>query len=152
MMPVDASVLQGPSMAAAFPVPAPGQYAVQLFFSELYFQSAGQRIFDLDIAGLPALSCFDIFLAAGGPDRGIVATFLVRPGNGCWWHDACRYGPGTCMLMITYLEACMCIYHFTYFFKGCDVRLVKVMNCYFNNMVFKGLGLLAVDAGSARWG
>ena len=67
-------------MAAAIPVPAPGQYAVQLFFSELYFQSAGQRVFDLDIAGLPALSCFDIFYAAGGPDRGIVATFLVRPG------------------------------------------------------------------------
>ena len=67
-------------MAAAVPVPAPGQYAVQLFFSELYFQSAGQRVFDMDIDGLPALSCFDIFHAAGGPDRGVVATFLVRPG------------------------------------------------------------------------
>ena len=68
-------------MAAAVPVPAPGPYAVQLFFSELYFQSAGQRVFDVDIANQPALSCFDVYLAAGGLDYGMVTTFLVRPSK-----------------------------------------------------------------------
>ena len=101
MLPVGARVLQGPSMAAVVPVPAPGPYAVQLFFSEIYFRSDGQRVFDMDIAGLPALSCFDVYYAAGGLDHGLVATFLVRPESACWLRDA-RPNDGTLTFVDTY--------------------------------------------------
>ena len=66
-------------MALDVPLPHPGTYAVQLFFSELYFSAAGQRVFDVDIADLPALNCFDVFQAAGGYDHGVVITILVHP-------------------------------------------------------------------------
>ncbi|KAK9838490.1 hypothetical protein WJX81_002661 [Elliptochloris bilobata] len=81
-MPLFQKQCQGTVMAAAIPVPTPGQYAVQLYFSELYFQAAGQRLFDVDVAGLPALSCFDIFREAGGFDHGTVVTFLASVGLG----------------------------------------------------------------------
>ena len=66
-------------MAMDVPLPHPGTYAVQLFFSELYFHAVGQRLFDVDIADLPALSCFDVFQAAGGHDHGAIITVLVGP-------------------------------------------------------------------------
>lgn len=66
-------------MAMEVPLPHPGTYAVQLFFSELYFRAAGQRLFDVDIADLPALNCFDVFQAAGGSDHGTIITILVGP-------------------------------------------------------------------------
>ena len=66
-------------MAVDVPLPHPGTYAVQLFFSELYFDAAGQRVFDVDIADLPALNCFDVFQAAGGYDHGIAITIMVHP-------------------------------------------------------------------------
>lgn len=70
---------QGASMAIEVPLPHPGTYAVQLFFSELYFSAAGQRMFDVDIADLPALNCFDVFQSAGGYDHGIIITVMVEP-------------------------------------------------------------------------
>jgi len=44
-------------------------YSVRLDFAELYFTSAGQRIFNVSINGSQVLSNFDIVAAAGGRIR-----------------------------------------------------------------------------------
>ena len=56
-------------------------YNVKLDFSEPVFNSAGSRVFDVDINGqpVPSLTNFDVFAAAGGENTayatsGIVAT------------------------------------------------------------------------------
>jgi hypothetical protein len=44
-----------------------GTYTVVLHFAELYFTSAGQRVFSVLANGQAVLSDFDIFAAAGAP-------------------------------------------------------------------------------------
>jgi hypothetical protein len=56
---------------------APGKYNVVLKFAEIYWTSAGQRIFNVAINGSPVLSNFDIIAAAGAPLTAIDETFPV---------------------------------------------------------------------------
>jgi hypothetical protein len=48
---------------------------VTLYFAEIYFSSAGQRVFNVSINGTTVLSNFDVYAAAGGKDRAIARTF-----------------------------------------------------------------------------
>jgi len=59
-----------------FPVPN-GNYNVTLKFAELYFSTAGARIFGVSINGASVLSGFDIFAAAGGQFKAIDKSFPV---------------------------------------------------------------------------
>ncbi|NNL70894.1 MAG: choice-of-anchor D domain-containing protein, partial [Acidimicrobiia bacterium] len=60
----------------------PGQYRVNLYFAETFVNSAGARLFDVDIEGVEVLNSFDIFAAAGGKNAGIVRGFdVVSDGN-----------------------------------------------------------------------
>ena len=47
-------------------------YAVRLHFAEIYWNAAGQRVFNVALNGSPVLSNFDIFAAAGGKDIAVV--------------------------------------------------------------------------------
>ena len=64
-----------------FPVPN-GNYTVALKFAEIYFQSAGSRIFNASINETPVLTDFDIVAAAGGPLKPIDELFPVTVTNG----------------------------------------------------------------------
>jgi hypothetical protein len=56
----------------------PGQlYAVTLHFAESYFTAAGQRVFDVSLNGVPVLTGFDIFAAAGRADAAVTRTFFA---------------------------------------------------------------------------
>ena len=66
----------GSSFSYAIPAPA-GTYSVTLKFAELYWPSAGQRIFNVAINGATVLSNFDIVAAAGGSARAVDRTFPV---------------------------------------------------------------------------
>ncbi len=84
---------QGSSLAGSLLLPAAGQYIVELFFMELYWSAAGERVFDLDINGLPALRCFDIWQQAGGGKRSLVVTFLARARARSQWLSAPKAYP-----------------------------------------------------------
>lgn len=58
-----------------------GNYNVLLKFAEIYFTSAGQRIFSVSINGNPVLTNFDIVAAAGAPLTAIDQTFPVAVTN-----------------------------------------------------------------------
>jgi LmbE family N-acetylglucosaminyl deacetylase len=64
-----------------FPVPS-GSYAVTLKFAEIYYTTAGQRIFSVAINGTTVLSNFDIFSQAGGAFKALDKTFNVTPTTG----------------------------------------------------------------------
>ncbi|MBV8808938.1 MAG: family 16 glycosylhydrolase [Acidobacteriaceae bacterium] len=55
-------------------------HTVRLHFAEIYWTSAGQRIFNVSINGTTVLSNFDIIAAAGGPNKAIVEQF-TEPAN-----------------------------------------------------------------------
>jgi len=67
-----------------------GTYTLRLHFAEIAFGpgligggGAGSRIFNVAVNGQPALSNFDVFLAAGGADKAIEETFTTTAdGNG----------------------------------------------------------------------
>lgn len=59
-----------------------GTYNVTLKFAEIYFHSANQRVFHVDINGARALSNFDIVAAAGGARRAVDRTIPVTVSNG----------------------------------------------------------------------
>ena len=59
------SGINSSSFAYEIPVTTPGIYNVNLHFAELYWQQAGQRIFDVDIEGQSFLNDFDILLEGG---------------------------------------------------------------------------------------
>jgi Malectin domain len=61
-----------------FPV-VNGTYTVTLKFAELYWTTAGRRLFNVAINGQTVLSNFDIFAAAGGPLIGVDRSFTVGP-------------------------------------------------------------------------
>ncbi len=50
---------------------------VTLYFAETYWTAAGQRTFDVTLNGKSALTAFDIYAAAGGPNRAIARTFTT---------------------------------------------------------------------------
>jgi hypothetical protein len=56
---------------------APGTYDVTLYFTETYWTSGGQRLFDVDMEGTQVLNNFDIFSAAGGQLTAYSQTFTV---------------------------------------------------------------------------
>ncbi|WP_062545193.1 malectin domain-containing carbohydrate-binding protein [Rufibacter tibetensis] len=68
------------SLSYAMPV-ASGQYKVVLHFAEIYFQSAGQRVFDVFIEGVKVLDNYDI-TGKVGSRAAITETFNVSVTDG----------------------------------------------------------------------
>ncbi|MGO8701939.1 MAG: GH92 family glycosyl hydrolase [Limisphaerales bacterium] len=64
----------GKDFAHSFAVPK-GQYLVRLHFAEVFDNSAGQRIENIEINGQPVLKDFDVFAAAGGMNKAVVKDF-----------------------------------------------------------------------------
>jgi predicted alpha-1,2-mannosidase len=58
-----------------FPVPATGRYLVRLHFAEIFDDGPGRRVENIHINGKPALTNFDIFVAAGGLNKAVVKDF-----------------------------------------------------------------------------
>jgi len=56
-------------------------YLVSLHFAELTFATAGERIFDVLLNGVPVLVDFDIFQSAGGKNKAINRFFSVHPDS-----------------------------------------------------------------------
>ena len=52
-------------------------YTLRLDFAEIYWNSAGSRLFNVTVNGTKVLSNFDIFAAAGGKNKAIAETFPV---------------------------------------------------------------------------
>ena len=52
-------------------------YTVRLHFAEIYWNAAGQRLFNVAINGAAVLTNFDIFAAAGGKDKAVVEQFTA---------------------------------------------------------------------------
>ena len=59
-----------------------GSYNVVLKFAEIYWNSVGQRVFNVSINGTQVLTNFDIVAAAGAPLTAIDQTFPVTVTNG----------------------------------------------------------------------
>jgi hypothetical protein len=59
-----------------------GTYSVTLKFSENFFFSPGQRVFNIVINGQQVATNFDIVQAAGGPFKAIDQTFVTTVTNG----------------------------------------------------------------------
>ena len=57
-------------------------HTVTLKFAEIYFKSAGQRVFDIAVNGQTVLSNFDIVLAAGGAFTAVDRQFAVDVTTG----------------------------------------------------------------------
>ena len=64
-----------------FSAPA-GSYNVTLKFAEIFWQSSGQRVFNVSINGQAVLTNFDIIAQAGGPNIALDRTFSVSSVNG----------------------------------------------------------------------
>ena len=52
-------------------------YTLRLHFAEIFWNSAGQRVFNVAVNGSPVLSNFDVFTAAGGANKAVVENFPV---------------------------------------------------------------------------
>jgi glucose/arabinose dehydrogenase/N-acetylneuraminic acid mutarotase/endonuclease YncB( thermonuclease family) len=65
----------------SFTVPN-GAYTVTLKFAEIYFTSAGQRVFNIGLNGQTVQSGFDIFTAAGGANRAVDRSYPVTVAGG----------------------------------------------------------------------
>ncbi|HKE23919.1 MAG TPA: malectin domain-containing carbohydrate-binding protein, partial [Bryobacteraceae bacterium] len=59
-----------------------GSYTVILKFAEIYFTTAGSRLFNVNINGTAVLTNFDIVAQAGGPLKAIDESFPVTVSNG----------------------------------------------------------------------
>ena len=59
-----------------------GGYNVTLKFAEIYWNSAGKRIFNVAINGTPVLTNFDIYAAVGGQYTAIDKTFSATTSTG----------------------------------------------------------------------
>lgn len=57
-----------------------GSYIARLHFAEIYFASAGSRVFNVKINGAEVLSNFDIF-AVGGANAAVVRDFTASASN-----------------------------------------------------------------------
>lgn len=56
-------------------------YTIRLHFAEIYWNAAGQRIFNVSVNGTQILSNFDIYAAAGGQNKAIVEE-VTAPADG----------------------------------------------------------------------
>lgn len=62
---------------------APGaSYLVRLHFAEIYFNSAGSRVWNVLINGTTVLPNFDAFVAAGGANKAVVRDFTATADGG----------------------------------------------------------------------
>jgi hypothetical protein len=61
---------------------ANGNRTVNLKMAELYYTSAGQRIFDVAINGVTVTSHLDVFAAAGGQNRALDLSYPVSVAGG----------------------------------------------------------------------
>jgi hypothetical protein len=68
------------TLTYAFPV-TNGQYTVVLHFAEVWFTSAGQRVFDVALENQPVLTAYDIFAKVGG-NAALIETFPVSVNDG----------------------------------------------------------------------
>jgi len=69
--------------ALTYQIPvANGTYTVNLKFAELYFTSAGQRVFNIVINGQTVVNGFDMVAAAGGAGKAIDKSFQVSVTGG----------------------------------------------------------------------
>jgi len=59
-----------------------GNHIVNLKFAEIYYTSAGQRVFNVGINGVTVQPNFDIFAAAGGANRAIDLSYPVVVSGG----------------------------------------------------------------------
>jgi hypothetical protein len=59
-----------------------GSYTLNLHFAEVYYTSAGQRLFNVSINGAPSLTNFDILATAGGANKALIESFPVTVSNG----------------------------------------------------------------------
>jgi hypothetical protein len=59
-----------------------GVYTIKLKFAEIWFGSAGKRVFDVAVNGTKTLSRFDIAAAAKGSDRAFDHEIRTTVGNG----------------------------------------------------------------------
>jgi hypothetical protein len=64
-----------------FPVPN-GTYTVTLKFAEIYYDSAGRRLFDIVINGAAACTRVDIFAFAGGANKALDIACLANVSTG----------------------------------------------------------------------
>jgi hypothetical protein len=71
----------GSSFGYSVPV-ANGSYTLNLYFAEIFYTSAGKRVFNVAAQGQTVLSNFDIVAAAGGANRAIVKSIPVTVTNG----------------------------------------------------------------------
>jgi len=78
------TVRYGNSFSYTIPnLTANGTYTVRLHFNELYWNAAGQRVFNVAINGTQDLANFDIYQTAGGKDKAIVEQFpAIADSNG----------------------------------------------------------------------
>jgi alpha-L-arabinofuranosidase len=60
---------------------ANGKYNLTLRFAELYWSSAGKRIFNVTVNGTQVLTGFDIFAAAGAANKAIDKAFPITVSN-----------------------------------------------------------------------
>ncbi|MEM7305907.1 MAG: malectin domain-containing carbohydrate-binding protein [Planctomycetota bacterium] len=68
----------GQDMTWNFPLPAGTTYEVRLYFAEVYFASAGARVFDVYVEDNLVLDDYDVF-ADVGANIGTMKTFEVTP-------------------------------------------------------------------------
>ncbi|MGV3505119.1 MAG: malectin domain-containing carbohydrate-binding protein [Adhaeribacter sp.] len=61
---------------------ASGKYTVVLHFAELYFNTAGKRIFDVAMEGVKVLDNYDIVQKAGANYTAAIETFMVEVADG----------------------------------------------------------------------
>jgi hypothetical protein len=59
-----------------------GNRTIRLKFAELYYTSAGQRIFDVAINGITVTSHLDVFAAAGAANKALDLTYPVTVSGG----------------------------------------------------------------------
>ena len=68
----------GNNFSYVIPNLAPGdQYTVTLDFAEIYYNAAGQRLFNVSINGASVLNDFDIYAEAGGKNKAISQSFVA---------------------------------------------------------------------------
>jgi hypothetical protein len=59
-----------------------GSYTLKLYFSEIYFTSAGQRKFNVSAEGTQILSNYDIVADAGAANKAVIKSFPVTISDG----------------------------------------------------------------------
>lgn len=78
------SYIWGESFSFNVAVPENGDYVVEIYSAEMFFTSAGQRVFDVALEGSPAAGLQNIepFVAAGGANTAFVVSDTVTVTDG----------------------------------------------------------------------